>query len=286
MHNLIEFIKSHFHWVMFVLLESAAIVLLFRFNDYQASIWFTSANEFTAAVDRTYADVVSYIKLGKINSDLTARNIMLQRQVNQLRDILAKQGADSLGLDEKQKKLLEDYKLIPAQVTSNSINKENNFIVIDKGEAAGVRSEMGVVSGGGIVGIVFLTSKNYSLVMPILNKKSSISCRIRGHRFFGYLGWEGGSPLTAYLNDVPRYARFNVGDYVETSGHSSKFPPGLFVGRIIAIGNSRDGLSYRVKVNLATDFADLRDVCVISSPVKAEVDSLKMHALEMEQPQE
>ena len=122
---------------MFVLLESAAIVLLFRFNDYQASIWFTSANEFTAAVDRTYADVVSYIKLGKINSDLTARNIMLQRQVNQLRDILAKQGADSLGLDEKQKKLLEDYKLIPAQVTSNSINKENNFIVIDKGEAAG-----------------------------------------------------------------------------------------------------------------------------------------------------
>ena len=114
MHNLIEFIKSHFHWVMFVLLESAAIVLLFRFNDYQASIWFTSANEFTAAVDRTYADVVSYIKLGKINSDLTARNIMLQRQVNQLRDILAKQGADSLGLDEKQKKLLEDYKLIPA----------------------------------------------------------------------------------------------------------------------------------------------------------------------------
>ncbi len=77
-----------------------------------------------------------------------------------------------------------------------------------------------------------------------------------------------------------------MGDYVETSGHSSIFPPGLFVGRIIAIGNSRDGLSYRVKVNLATDFADLRDVCVISSPVKAEVDSLKMHALEMEQPQE
>ena len=54
----------------------------------------------------------------------------------------------------------------------------------------------------------------------------------------------------------------------------------------MSIGNSRDGLSYRVKVNLATDFADLRDVCVISSPVKAEVDSLKMHALEMEQPQE
>lgn len=286
MHNLIEFIKSHFHWVVFALLESAALVMLFRFNDYQASVWFTSANEFTAAVDRTYADAVSYINLGKINSDLTSRNVMLQRQVNQLRDILARQGADSLWLEEKQRELLKDYKLIPAQVTSNSINKENNFIVIDKGEAAGVHPNMGVVSGGGIVGIVFLTSRNYSLVMPVLNRKSSISCRIRGHRFFGYLGWEGGSPLTAYLSDVPRYARFNVGDYVETSGNSAIFPPGLFVGRVIAIGNSRDGLSYRVKVNLATDFADLRDVCVIASPMKAEIDSLKMHAKEMEQPQD
>ena len=274
MHNLIEFIKSHFHWVVFALLESAALVMLFRFNDYQASVWFTSANEFTAAVDRTYADAVSYINLGKINSDLTARNIMLQRQVNQLRDILARQGADSLWLEEKQRELLKDYRLIPAQVTSNSINKENNFIVIDKGEAAGVRPNMGVVSGGGIVGIVFL------------NRKSSISCRIRGHHFFGYLGWDGGNPLTAYLSDVPRYARFNVGDYVETSGNSAIFPPGLFVGRVIAIGNSRDGLSYLVKVNLATDFADLRDVCVIASPMKAEVDSLRMHAKEMEQPQD
>ena len=122
--------------------------------------------------------------------------------------------------------------------------------------------------------------------MPVLNRKSRISCRIRGHRFFGYLGWEGGSPLIAYLNDVPRYARFKVGDYVETSGHSSIFPPGLFVGKVVAIGNSGDGLSYRVKVNLATDFADLRDVCVITTSAKPEIDSLQVHAVEMEQPEE
>lgn len=283
MHNLIEFIKSHFHWVVFLLLESLGLVMLFHFNDYQASVWFTSANEFTATVDKTYSEIMAYVNLGKVNRDLTTRNVMLQKQVDQLREILYAQGHDSLDIDEKQKKVLAGFKLIPAKVTSNSVTKANNFIVIDKGENAGIQPDMGVVSGGGIVGIVSLTSRNYSLVMPVLNRKSSISCRIRGHKFFGYLGWEGGSPLVAYLNDVPRYAQFKVGDYVETSGHSSIFPPGLFVGKIIAIGNSNDGLSYRVKVNLATDFADLRDVCVIANPAKPEVDSLQVHAVEMEQ---
>lgn len=283
MHNLIEFIKSHFHWVVFLLLESLGLVMLFHFNDYQASVWFTSANEFTATVDKSYSEIMAYVNLGKVNRDLTTRNVMLQKQVDQLREILYAQGHDSIDIDEKQKKVLAGFKLIPAKVTSNSVTKANNFIVIDKGENAGIQPDMGVVSGGGIVGIVSLTSRNYSLVMPVLNRNSSISCRIRGHKFFGYLGWEGGSPLVAYLNDVPRYAQFKVGDYVETSGHSSIFPPGLFVGKIIAIGNSNDGLSYRVKVNLATDFADLRDVCVIANPAKPEVDSLQVHAVEMEQ---
>lgn len=284
MHNLIEFIKSHFHWVVFLLLESLGLVMLFRFNDYQASVWFTSANELTARIDRMYADVVSYINLGKVNTDLTSRNIALQKQVDQLREMLLRQGADSLNLEQKQRDALKGYSMIAAQVTSNSVTKADNFIVIDKGANQGVRSEMGVVSGAGIVGIVYLTGPNYSLVMPAINRKSSISCRIRGHRFFGYLGWEGGNPLIAYLNDVPRYAKFNVGDFVETSGYSSVFPPGLFVGKIIAIGNSDDGLSYRVKVNLATDFANLRDVCVITSPTKPETDSLLVKALEMDQP--
>lgn len=283
MHNLIEFIKKHFHWLVFLILESVSMVMLFRFNDYQASVWFTSANDLAARVNQKYSDIMAYINLGDVNKDLTMRNVMLQRQVSELRDALAYMGADSAIIDEKQRNALEGYDIIPATVTSNTITKANNYIVIDKGEADGVRSEMGVVGGGGIVGIVYLTGKHYSLVIPILNSKSSISCRIRGHNFFGYLSWNGGHPLVAYLNDVPRYARFKVGDYVETSGYSSVFPPGLFVGKILSIEDSRDGMSFSVKVNLATEFAKLRDVCVVSNRDKAEIDTLRIHAAEAEE---
>ena len=283
MHNLIEFIKKHFHWLVFLILESVSMVMLFRFNDYQASVWLTSANDLAARVNQKYSDIMAYINLGDVNKDLTMRNVMLQRQVSELRDALAYMGADSAIIDEKQRNALEGDDIIPATVTSNTITKANNYIVIDKGEADGVRSEMGVVGGGGIVGIVYLTGKHYSLVIPILNSKSSISCRIRGHNFFGYLSWNGGHPLVAYLNDVPRYARFKVGDYVETSGYSSVFPPGLFVGKILSIEDSRDGMSFSVKVNLATEFAKLRDVCVVSNRDKAEIDTLRIHAAEAEE---
>ena len=282
MDNLIEFIKKHFHWLVFLILESVSMVMLFRFNDYQASVWLTSANDLAARVNQKYSDIMAYINLGDVNKDLTMRNVM-QRQVSELRDALAYMGADSAIIDEKQRNALEGYDIIPATVTSNTITKANNYIVIDKGEADGVRSEMGVVGGGGIVGIVYLTGKHYSLVIPILNSKSSISCRIRGHNFFGYLSWNGGHPLVAYLNDVPRYARFKVGDYVETSGYSSVFPPGLFVGKILSIEDSRDGMSFSVKVNLATEFAKLRDVCVVSNRDKAEIDTLRIHAAEAEE---
>ena len=71
---------------------------------------------------------------------------------------------------------------------------------------------------------------------------------------------------------------------METSGYSSIFPPGILVGRIENIYNSADGLSYRLKVRLTTDFGCLRDVCVISDSDIAErmklqeqvVDSITM----------
>ena len=72
------------------------------------------------------------------------------------------------------------------------------------------------------------------------------------------------------MEDVPRHAKFKRGDWVETSGYSSIFPPGVLVGKIIEVYNSRDGLSYRLKVQLTTDFGNVRDVCVISDKGIAE----------------
>ena len=74
-----------------------------------------------------------------------------------------------------------------------------------------------------------------------------------------------------------------VGEFIETSGYSSIFPPGIFVGRIRTIHNAPDGVTYRLDVTLGTDFGRLRDVTVIATENRAEIDTLRVHALQSEQ---
>ena len=265
MKNLLAFIANYYHWLMFLLLETASGVMLFQYNNYQGSVWFTTAN---AAVGKVYewdAAIRSFFSLTRVNEELTLRNFYLERQVSQLRRLYGDMTRDTTVLERQELEFLSQYRLIPAKVVANTIDMRNNLITIDRGETDGVERDMGVACGNGVVGVVYLTSAHYAVVIPVLNVTSSrISCAIRGRGYFGYLQWYGGDPSVAYVEDIPRHARFKRGDWVETSGYSAIFPPGILVGKIEKIYNSTDGLSYRLKVRLSTDFACLRDVAVIS----------------------
>lgn len=268
MRNLIEFLAKYNHWFVFLLLEVISFVLLFNYNSYQGSVWFSSANVVAGKLHEWDSAVETFLSLTDVNTRLTRRNVYLERQVAQLTDSLAhyKRQEASPG----QLKLLEGCKLIPAKVVNNSIGKADNLMTIDKGTADGVRKDMGVVSGTGVVGIVYLASSHYSVVIPIINKSSNISCTIRGRGYFGYLHWDRKPSDIAYLDEIPRHAHFRLGDEVVTSGYSSVFPPGILVGKILHVFNSTDGLSYRVQLRLSTDFGNLRDVMVVDDAVMRE----------------
>jgi len=265
MKNLLAFVTRYYHWLLFLLLEIVSGVLLFQYNSYQGSVWFSSANVVAGKVYEFDAAVRSFLSLTRSNEELTLRNFYLERQVSQLRRLYADVTRDSTITERQQMAFLNQFQLIPAKVISNSLDKADNLITIDKGKADGIKKDMGVACGNGVVGVVYMVSDHYAVVIPVLNATSSrISCAIRGRNYFGYLQWYGGDPATAYIEDIPRHARFKRGEWVETSGYSAIFPPGILVGKIERIYNSVDGLSYRLKVRLSTDFGCLRDVFVIN----------------------
>ena len=263
MRNLLEFLAKYNHWFVFLILEVVSMVLLFQYNSYQGSAWFSSANAVTGKLYEWDANVETFFSLTKVNQELTQRNAYLEQEVQKLSDSLVSVTKDSSIYHRDQFALLRNYRLIPAKVVANSIDKPGNLMTIDKGSADGIHKDMGVISGTGVVGIVYLVAEHYAIVIPVLNTKSNISCMIQNRGYFGYLRWKGGVSDLAYLEEVPRHAHFKLGDYVVTSGYSAVFPPGVRVGRILHVFNSADGLSYRVQLRLSTDFARLRDVCVI-----------------------
>lgn len=265
MHNLTEFLAKHNHWFVFLVLEVVSMVLLFRYNSYQGSVWFSSANAVTGKVYEWDSAVESFFSLSGVNSQLTQRNAFLEQQVRMLDDSIARLTRSQEAAVTRLSSMVpfQGCRLIPAKVVANMVNRYDNLITIDKGSADGVKRDMGVVCGMGVVGIVYLVSEHYSIVIPALNSHSNISCTIQRRGYFGYLRWRGGSSQLAYLEDVPRHAHFKLGDNVVTSGYSSVFPPGVMVGKVLHVFNSADGLSYRVQVKLSTDFARLRDVCLV-----------------------
>lgn len=274
MRNLVDFLLRYKHWLLFIALEVFSFIIFFRFNGYQGSVYFTTANDVVGGIYSFTSKVTSYINLQTVNEGLEADNVRLHDRIGQLEEQLSKMNADSM----KIANLSDKYNLVHAQIVNSSLHRDNNMITIDKGEADGIHPEMAVVCSSGIVGITYLTSAHYSIVIPLLNTKSRISCRLRNTNYFGTLQWQRGAVNISYVTGVPRHAKVKEGEVVETNGYSDIFPPGIPIGQVTKITDSTDGMAYKLRVVLYTNFSTLRNVSVITNYTKPERKNLEQLA--------
>lgn len=268
MHTLLNFFIKHNHWFLFLLLEGIGVMLIVQFNNYQNAKMFTSANSVAGNLFATITDVNSYFALKSENARLLQYNKELNGQVTALKARLA-QHRDSAMIATLPHKA-NGFFYNSATVVNNALNAVNNYITIDKGTADGVEAEMGVFCNEGVVGIIYTASEHYSVVIPLLNSKSSISCRVKGSDSFCTLQWDGSDTRYSYLVDLPRYTKFEIGDTVVTSGFSSIFPADIPVGIIERTEDSDDGMFAQARVELFTNFATLRKVYIVGNEGRKE----------------
>ena len=263
MRNLLNFLFRYNHCIVFVLLQGVSFLLLFSFNNYQHSRFFTSANAFVGKIYEATRAVTGYFDLQRQNEVLMERNIWLEQQLllvdKRLKEM--EEASTTSWPAETTTTMFQSYK---ACVIKNSLNRADNYITLNQGSLAGIKPDMGVIGPNGVVGIVYKTSPHYSLVISLLSSKSNLSCKIAGNEYFGFLQWEGGDSRYAYLKDLPRHAEFAIGDTIVTSGFSTVFPQGMMVGVIEEANDTNDGLSFLLKIKLATDFGKLRNVHVLA----------------------
>lgn len=264
MRKLLQFLYKNNHWFLFVFLEVISIILLFQFNSYQHSVYLTSANGLFAKTQEVKSSITSYFYLKSINEELLDKNIELERELSILQDLLKETSLEQNDTSVLSQREVDKYKVYSARIVQNSVINADNFMTINKGSEDGIKPDMGVVDGKGVVGIVYKTSPHYSWIMSLLNSKFSLSCKILGSNYTGTLIWEYGNPKYAYLRDLPRHATFSLGDTLVTSGFSAIFPEGMSVGTIDDVSDD-DGLSYYLKIKLAVDFGKLDGVRLIEN---------------------
>ena len=127
MRNLLDFLYKYHHWLVFVLLEVVSVVLLFQYNSYQNSVWFTRANAVAGKVYEIESSLTSYLSMAEMNRELTLRNIYQERQLDQLRRLYADVTKDTTEAQRRELDFLNRYQLISAKVVENSILKPFSF---------------------------------------------------------------------------------------------------------------------------------------------------------------
>jgi rod shape-determining protein MreC len=277
MINLLAILQRFHVQLLFVVLMLIGLLITIQQKNYQKVAFVNSANLVSGGTISTFSDISYYFDLKNVNEVLAKENALLRSQSpNSLRKI----NGDYIQVNDTLYRQKYIYKV--ATVIGNTITRRNNYITINLGEKDGVTPEMGVISSEGIVGVVKSVSENYATVLSFLHPNSSISCRMSSSGVSGYLQWTQDRIDEAYIKGVLVTTKVNDGDSVVTSGLSSLFPAGLYLGQIISIEDDLETQSQKIKVKLSIQFNSLRKVYVVENLFKNEITELQKDQIKLD----
>ena len=258
MQTLLKILQRYSNFLVFIALEVAAFLLISMNNAYPRSSLFSTANDFVAWQNAMVSEITGYFSLRSQNERLAEENAALRNQI--------------FSMDSIENTGTIHY--THAKVVQMTTDELHNYLTINRGEKDGIRRGQGVRNEEGVVGIVRTVGKNYSVVLPIINTYSNLSCRFAKNDYIGTLVWDGKDNRFAQLADVASHMVINPGDTIITSGLSPVFPEGIPVG-IVEKSVLKDGESYHtIQVRLHTNFKRLKYVEVVQNADQNELEEL------------
>jgi rod shape-determining protein MreC len=277
MKNLIFFIYKYYVFFMFLAFEVFALIVLFRFNNYQQASFLNYTASTSSSIYNAINSTTGYFNLKTLNDSLQAENSRLRSQLLQS---YYQHGYTTTTVNDTQYK--QQYVYISAQVVNNSISKKNNFITIDKGSLHGVKRFDGVICPNGVVGIVWQVTPYYSLIQSVLNSKSNTGAKIKKTGDIGTVTWDGSNALFAQLSNVNTYVPVAIGDEVVSTTQSASYPEEIPIGKIVNIDRNPEKNAYDITILVHTPFSRLKNVYVVRNLFKESQQSAEVKVLEEE----
>ena len=270
MRNLFRFILQNHVFLLFLLLEIVSFIFIFNFNRYQKSSFLNTSGRITGMIYESYSKVEDFFRLPAANRQLAEENARLRMLlgVSSTTPTLP----DSLLL--KRTGGENQYRYIAARVISTTVSRQQNFITLDKGLNDGIRPDMGIVTVGGVAGIITHVSPSFSTGLSLLNTRWNVSAKLARNNYFGSLVWDGTDYRRALLNEIPFHVELTVGDTIVTSGYSTFFPEGILLGTVESFEKEGGDNFYNIRVRLSVDFKSLSWVEVIENTRKSEIDNI------------
>ncbi len=214
-----------------------------------------------------------------------AENRQLKEQIEQMRLEQVRLSEDAAQARRLQTLLAfkEQFisRTVAAQVIGSSGSDLSRIIYIDKGENAGIKRDMAVMTSDGIVGKVLLVYPSVSQVLLISDQSSGVGAILEKTRLQGVL--RGTANGEVVLERVMSDEQVPVGETVLTSGGDQIFPKGLSIGTVTKVANGKD-LFLNIKVKPAANLSKLEEVLVLVEKQERQAtadDSVRVRAADI-----
>lgn len=136
-------------------------------------------------------------------------------------------------------------------------------LIINVGEAHGIRAGMPVVTDTGLVGRVLRVHKTTTEVLPITSPQSAVNAIVQSSRLTGIV--RGQHDETVVMEYIPLDTPVKVGDLVLTSGLGGVFPPKLVIGQVTAVERHDYAMFQQATIRPTVDFRRLEQVLVLTT---------------------
>ncbi len=270
MRPLIQFLLKYYNFFLFILLEFFAFLIIYQNSYYQQSSILSASNAISGGIYGFYSGITDYIGLKSVNKTLADENAQLLSL--QKRSFIKTNNKAFIVNDTLYQ---QQYTYLSAKVISNTANRVNNYLTLNKGLKQGIKKNMGVISSQGIVGIVKDVSENFCSVTSLLHSKTKISAKIKKNDNIGTIVWKGDDYRIVTLKDVPAHVKISVGDTIISSGYSMMFPEGILIGSVYSYEINKGKDFYEIRVKLFNDFNNISYVYVINNLMKDELNELE-----------
>jgi len=181
LRKLLEFIRSVYVVVLFVVLEAIAISYYAHSTYYTQARLLARSNQLVGGVHGLFAGVRHYFSLGRENRELLAHVARMKEQL-----AMYEEAETAARLDGYMQDIgVSKYRIMTASVTSNTVNRAQNLIVLNRGRRDGVAEEMAVLSSdGAMAGYVVDCTERYAVAMSVLNTSFRASGKLAALRLF------------------------------------------------------------------------------------------------------
>ncbi len=270
MNNLIRFLKRYYFIFLFLLLEGVAIYLISQNSYHQGSAIVNVANNISGSVYEKCNNITKYFYLASVNEALSKENALLRSQIEAS---YVKYTDREIHIEDTVYK--QRFEFIEAKVISKSINKRNNYFMLDKGVSNGVNKDMCVITPNGLLGLVVNSTSNFSLVMTVLHQDSKIAVKNKRTQATGTMKWSGKDYRVGQIEEMPSSLLLKKGDTLVTSGYSRNYPEGIEVGYVKTFEKDQSSGFYNIEFEFSADYNKLEYVYVVKNLFKAEQDLLE-----------